>query len=191
MNFAASAWVCPVPVPDQSKSCVASAGESGSRSGQRARRAHASVAFVNSSRALALFLAVLVQQAQASVQDDLLGCWKTGKIVQIFGDGSRASSQPGRCTLQYKRDDFVSTCTYSQTPVTSTYRYNVVRPGVYEATMTSSSLRTELLGTTREYEFKVKGPTLSLTARPKVTGAQVSATIVRVESESEKTLCGE
>ncbi|MRD49310.1 hypothetical protein GHT07_18705 [Caenimonas koreensis DSM 17982] len=134
-------------------------------------------------------LAVLALPAMAEPQDELLGCWRATRITQVFADGSKSVSAGSQCTLQFKRDEFVSTCAFSQRPTVTTYRYNITRDGVYSATMLTSTASTQLIGTTRDYEFKISGDTLAITSRPKVTTPAPANATVHVDSESSKVAC--
>ena len=162
-----------------------------------ARDTRWSIALLTLQRVFVLCAALLVQQSHAAWADDLTGCWKATRIAQVFADGSRSLSPGGQCTLQFKRDEFLSSCAYSKTPVTSTYRYSVTSAGKFAATMTTSSVSTQLIGTSRDYEYKVDGPTLLLITHPKSptpvagTAAAAAGTAIRIESESVKAPCPE
>ena len=119
----------------------------------------------------------------AEVPDpSLVGCWRAVKIVQHFKDGSRAEDTSGRCTLQYKDDQLVSSCASAAGTVTSTYRYRIEQPNFYLATMTGSSFRTSLLGGTREYQYHVDGE--KLTTASNLQDAELAAPTVMVRVET-------
>ncbi|MBC7601322.1 MAG: hypothetical protein H7255_01500 [Ramlibacter sp.] len=148
-------------------------------------------------RVFGLCVGLLIQQSHAASTDDLIGCWKATQIAQVFDDGSRSLSQGGQCTLEFKRDEFVSSCAYSKVPVTSTYRYSATSAGKFAATMTTSSVGTQLIGTSRDYDYKVDGQTLLLITQPKTptpaagTAAAAAGAAIRIESESVKAPCPE
>ncbi|MCE1191393.1 MAG: hypothetical protein LWW96_04480 [Acidovorax sp.] len=120
----------------------------------------------------------------------LLGCWRAAKIVLHSPDGTTAEDTTGRCTLQFTEDQFASVCKTSSNGVaTTTYRYRVVRPQVYAATMAGSTFKTEMVGTTREYEYRVqRGRLRTVTVPPPMVSA-AAATSSRVETDADKVAC--
>ena len=137
--------------------------------------------------ALLLTLGLTAFHAHAS-DPALLGCWRSTSIVLHLQDGTTTEDRSGRCTLQFKEDQFESQCGAARS-LASTYKYEIVRPNVYKATMTASTFSTQLLGSTREYEYRVEGDRLLLvTQPPTATPAPPSAT-VKVESESTRVPC--
>lgn len=138
----------------------------------------------------------------AAPDPSLIGCWRAAKIVLHAPDGSKAEDTSGRCVLQFKDDQFESICrTQSGGKATTNYRYEIVRPHFYAATMTGSTFRTDMVGSTREYEYHVDGDRLSTKTAPQPTppvppalsalSASPSAPTAspRVETESTKTPC--
>ena len=124
----------------------------------------------------------------ASPDPALLGCWRSTSIVLHLQDGTKTEDRSGRCTLQFKDDQLESQCGSARSYAT-TYRYEIVRPNVYKTTMTGSTFRTDLMGSTREYEYRIDGDRLLLVTHPPVaTPAPPSAT-VKVESESARMPC--
>jgi hypothetical protein len=139
---------------------------------------------------LALFFAAPCLQAATPPDPALLGCWRAAKIVLTTPEGQKAEDTSGRCTLQFTEDRFESTCKTSSNGVaTTTYRYQVVRPQVYAATMASSTFKTEMVGTTREYEYHVQGERLRTVTVPPPKVSVAAATASRVETEASKVAC--
>ena len=124
----------------------------------------------------------------AAPDPSITGCWRAARIVQHFKDGSKGEDTSGRCTLQYKDDQLVSSCASAVGTVTSTYRYRIERPNFYLATMTGSTFRTTLMGVTREYEYRVEGDLLKTAINLKVA-EPTPATVVRVETEAARMTC--
>lgn len=96
--------------------------------------------------------------------------------------------------LQFKEDRLESTCKTTSAPATTTYRYAVVRPQVYAATMTGSSFRTEMVGSTREYQYQVDSAQLRTVSAPAPmpptsAAATPTATPPRVETEATRMPC--
>jgi hypothetical protein len=136
-----------------------------------------------------LCVAVVSQWTHAETADaSLTGCWRAAKIVQHFKDGSKGEDTSGRCTLQYRDDQLVSSCASAAGTVTSTYRYKVERPNFYLATMTGSTFRTTLMGVTREYEYGVEGDRLKTAINLKVA-EPAPTSVVRVETETARMTC--
>ena len=129
--------------------------------------------------------------AHAAAPDPaLLGCWRASKIVLHTPDGEKAEDTSGRCTLQFKDEEFASTCTTSSNgTATTTYRYRVVRPQVYAATMAGSTFKTEMVGTTREYEYRVDGERLHTVTVPPPKVSVAAATASRVETDARRVAC--
>jgi hypothetical protein len=142
------------------------------------------------ARACVLGLSCVGLLSHAAAPDpSLTGCWRAVKIVLYVEDGSKAEDTSGRCVLEFKDDQFVSTCKTSSGVATTSYQYQVVRPNFYTVKMTASTFRTELIGSTREYEYRIEGDRLftSTAPQPKV---RVPATAApRVETEATKTPC--
>ena len=142
------------------------------------------------TRLCLLWLAFAATGGHAAAPDQsLVGCWRTDKIVLYAQDGSKTEDTSGRCTLQFKEDQFESTCRTTAGTATSTYQYRIVRPSVYSATMTGSTFRTTLLGSAREYEYRVDGDRLVTVAKTQATSSASSTGAPRVEAEAMRTPC--
>ena len=137
---------------------------------------------------LALVVATPIVHATAP-DPALLGCWRAAKIVLTSPDGSTAEDQSGRCTLQFSDEQFTSTCQTTNGTATTTYRYRVVRPQVYAATMAGSSFKTEMVGATREYEYRVEADRLHTVTVPPPRVSVAAATASRVETQAIKVAC--
>lgn len=141
-------------------------------------------------RSLCLCLALAAPWARAVVADPaLLGCWRAAKIVLTTPDGEKAEDTSGRCTLQFKEDQFESTCKTASGTATTTYRYQVVRSQVYAATMAGSTFRTEMVGSTREYEYRITGDQLRTVTVPPAMAFAAAAAAQRVETEAARAPC--
>ena len=137
-----------------------------------------------------LALALAAPLAHAAAPDTaLLGCWRAAKIVLHTPDGEKAEDRSGRCTLQFTGDTFTSTCQTTHGVAVTTYRYRVVRPQVYAATMADSSFKTEMVGSTREYEYRVQGDTLRTVTVPPPKVSLAAATASRVETDATRMAC--
>ncbi|WP_255593455.1 hypothetical protein [Acidovorax sp. sic0104] len=105
-------------------------------------------------------------------------------------DGTEAEDTSGRCTLQFKQTQFESTCKTATGTATTAYRYQVVRPQVYAATMASSTFKTEMIGSTREYEYRIDGDQLRTVSVPPAKPPEPPAVAApRVETEAARTPC--
>jgi hypothetical protein len=113
----------------------------------------------------------------------LLGCWKSDYIVQFFPDGTSAKNRPTACVLQFESDRIKSGCGEIG------YTYRVLRPGVYSAAIVTHSNRPDLIGATREYEYRVEGGHLFITTYPQTTTPSPPTKAIRVESKSSKVIC--
>jgi hypothetical protein len=141
-------------------------------------------------RSLCLCLALAAPWGRAAVADpSLLGCWRAAKIVLTTPDGEKAEDTSGRCTLQFKEDQFESTCKTASGTAITTYRYQVVRPQVYAATMAGSTFRTEMVGSTREYEYRITGDHLRTVTVPPAMAFAAAAAAQRVETEAARAPC--
>jgi hypothetical protein len=135
-------------------------------------------------------VALASPQSHAKTADpSLLGCWRAVKIVQYFKDGSKAEDSSGRCSLQYKDDQLVSSCASAAGTVTSTYRLRIERPDFYLATMTGSTFRTSLLGGTREYQYHADGEKLTTAIDLQVAEPAAATAMVRVETTAARMAC--
>ncbi len=126
----------------------------------------------------------------AAADPALLGCWRATRIVLHTQEGSKAEDTSGRCTLRFQNDQLESACKTSTGTATTTYRYAVVRPQVYAATMEGSSFRTEMVGSTREYAYQVQGDLLRTASAPAAsTPGAPPAVAPRVETEAVRMPC--
>ena len=142
------------------------------------------------ARSSFLFLVLVAPWGYAAALDpSLLGCWRAVEIVLYAPDGGKTEDTSGRCTLHFKEDGFESTCGTTAGVATTSYQYRIERPNFYLATMTGSTFRTSLVGSTREYEYHVDGDRLTTVAVPQATSPAASAAPPRVESEAVKTPC--
>ena len=140
-----------------------------------------------SARACLFCLALVAPWGYAAAPDpSLLGCWRAVRIVLHTQDGGKTEDTSGRCMLHFKDDSFASTCGTTAGVATTSYQYRIERPNFYLATMTGSTFRTSLVGSTREYEYHVDGDRLTTVAVPQATSPTPTP---RVESESVKTPC--
>ena len=129
--------------------------------------------------------------AQATAPDPaLLGCWRATTIVLHTADGQKLEDRSGRCTLQFKQTQFESTCKTTTGTATTTYRYQVVRPQVYAATMASSTFKTDMIGSTREYAYRIEGDQLrTVSVLPAKAPEPPAVAAPRVETEAARTPC--
>jgi hypothetical protein len=142
------------------------------------------------ARSCLLALSLLAGVVHAAAPDEsLIGCWRVVKIVLHAQDGTRTEDTSGRCTLHFEEDGFESACGTSAGTATTTYRYRIERPNAYLATMTGSTFRTSLIGTTREYEYHVDGDRLVTVATSQATSPGSSTMTPRVESEAARAPC--
>lgn len=139
---------------------------------------------------LLLTAALFCTSLHAAAPDPaLVGCWRAVKIVQHFASGSRAEDNTGRCVLQFTEDRLESSCASSGGTVTSNYSYRIARPNVYAATLTGSTFQTSLIGSTREYGYRVEGDRLTTATNLQSTDPAKPALAVRVETEGARTEC--
>ena len=125
-----------------------------------------------------------------SADAGLLGCWRAVKIVLYVPDGTKAEDTSGRCTLQFKQTLFESTCKTTTGTATTVYRYQIVRPQVYAATMASTAFKTDMIGSTREYEYRIDGDQLRTVSVPPAKPPEPPAVAApRVETEAARTPC--
>ena len=136
-------------------------------------------------------LAFATLNSHAAAPDpSLLGCWRAAKIVLTTQDGSKAEDTTGRCALRFTENQLESSCKTTTGTATTTYRYAVVRPQVYAATMAGSTFRTEMVGSTREYEYQVQGDLLrTVSVPPAKEPVAAPAVTPRVETEAVRMPC--
>lgn len=128
--------------------------------------------------------------AQAAAPDPaLLGCWRAATIVLHTADGQKLEDRSGRCTLQFKEEQFESTCRTTRGLATTTYQYQIVRPQVYATTLAGSTVRTEMASATREYTYRIEGERLHTETVPPAAVAGASATPPRTETDATKVPC--
>lgn len=139
---------------------------------------------------LVLPLALVAASSNAAAPDpSLTGCWRAAKIVQHFQDGSQAEDSSGRCMLRFQEDQLESSCATANGSVSTTYRYRIERAHFYLATMAGSTFATSLIGSTREYEYRVEGNRLFTATNLQVTQPAAPTAMVRVETEAARMPC--
>ena len=135
-------------------------------------------------------LALVAPWSHAAAPDpSLVGCWRAEKIVLYAQDGSKAEDTSGRCVLQFKEEFIESTCMTSTGMARTSYQYQIDRPNVYRTTMTGSTFKTDLIGATREYEYRVDGDRLVTVTPPQSTLPTPPAAAMRVESQASRKSC--
>lgn len=142
------------------------------------------------ARSCLLSLALITSAIHAAARDpSLVGCWRVVKIVLHAPDGTKMEDTTGRCIVQFRDSELDSACGTSGGTATTTYGYRIVRPHVYAATMATSTFRTSLVGSTREYEYQVEGDRLFTVSIAPAASPAGPAGAPRVESEAEKVPC--
>lgn len=142
------------------------------------------------ARSCIAYLALVATAGHASASDPaLVGCWRAVKIVLYAQDESKVEDTSGRCTLQFQESQFESTCETAAGIAKTTYQYRIIRPHVYLATMAGSTFRTSLVGSTREYEYRVDGDRLVTVTRTQAALPASPTVAPRVESEATRTPC--
>jgi hypothetical protein len=137
-----------------------------------------------------VLLALVASGSHAQTpESSLLGCWRAVRIVHQDKGGSKTEDESGRCTLHFKLGQLESSCASAAGTVTSTYRYRVERPGFYLATMTGSTFRTSLVGSTREYQYRIDGDRLRTEIHFQPPEPAAPTATVRVETEAMRMAC--
>lgn len=143
----------------------------------------------NWSLLFAVLLAGCASKPMLESSNDLLGCWKAEKIVLFNADGtSRAQAASTLCTIAITKELINSACTSEQKTTRIGYVYRFVRPGVYHATIVSH-MRPNMVGSEREYEYKVENDLLYITTYPQTTKPAPTSPAVRTESENSRIAC--
>jgi hypothetical protein len=128
---------------------------------------------------LALNLALPTIVLSKPLDDALKGCWEGKNVRQYISDGRfRDQSTVGR--VEYQSTKIVT----ESKEVRIEYRYEIVRPSVYSATMSAHTHRPDLIGSTREYEYRIEKDRLFITTYPQTTKPAPPTVAVKVESES-------
>lgn len=142
------------------------------------------------ARSCLLYLVFVAPWSCAAAPDEsLIGCWRAVKIVLYAEDGSKIEDTSGRCTLHFKEDQVESACGTASGSATTTYQYRIDRPNFYQATMTGSTFRTDLIGSMREYEYHVEGERLVTVTKRQGELPAPPTVAMRVESEAARTPC--
>jgi hypothetical protein len=126
----------------------------------------------------------LIAATHSQAQDQkLLGCWVTELVTNFYVD-SLPSQGKSNCILYYEDDLVTSACDSPQGVALISYIYKTVRPGVYEAKMVTNDRLPDLIGSVREYEYRVVDDKLLITTYPQTTKPLRPSKIVRFESIS-------
>jgi hypothetical protein len=133
---------------------------------------------------VAAFCSALIATTNVQAQDQkLLGCWVTERVMTFYVD-SLPSRSKSNCVLYYEDDLVTSACDSSQGVALISYFYKNVRPGVYEATMVTNDRLPDLIGSVREYEYRILNDKLFITTYPQTTKPLQPSKTVRFESIS-------
>ena len=121
--------------------------------------------------------------------NDLLGCWKAEKIVLFNEDGtSRTQPVSTLCTMSVTKERMSTVCTSQQSSNSVGYTYRIARPGVYHAKIVSH-IYPHMIGSEREYEYKIENNNLFITTYPQTTKPAPTSTAIRTESENSRMSC--
>ncbi len=124
----------------------------------------------------------------AAHANELIGCWKAERIAQFLADGRSHVATSGG-VIEFNANEIVTRGGTADQPSEIRYRYSIVRPGVYDATMTFHNRRPDLVDSFREYEYQVEGDLLKITTYPQTTQPAPPTAAVRVESTSRRVDC--
>jgi hypothetical protein len=119
----------------------------------------------------------------------LPGCWQGNKVVQYFSDGSSRQNASSACILEFQAQRILSRCIGPDGEALTEYSYHVAKPGTYVATMSSHNKRPDLIGQTREYDYRVEADKLFIITYPQTTTPKPPTNAIRVESESSRVQC--
>lgn len=133
--------------------------------------------------------AALHSSDAVSADAALLGCWKSESITQTLANGTTGTSPPSACVIRFYEDRIQFGCPGASNVVNIEYTYRVVKPGVYWAKMTAHNRLPDLVGSEREYDYKVDKSFLFITTYPQTTKPAPPTAAVRVESKSVKVPC--
>ena len=145
----------------------------------------------NWSLLVAVFLVGCASKPSLTSSNDLLGCWKSEKIVLFNADGtSRTQPTSTLCTISFTKELISTACTSQQNTPRVGYSYRIVQPGVYHTTMVSH-MRPELVGSERDYEYKIENDRLFITTYPQTTKPAPISPAARTESENSRISCSD
>ena len=145
-----------------------------------------------SSNCIAIFvvlLALLASKPASADDQNLEGCWRGERVVQYFKDGTSRANESSTCSMQFLESRILTHCVGPNGMSVIEYKYRVVRPGTYLATMSSHTSRPELVGGTREYDYRLADERLFITTNPQTTNPAPPTAAVRVESVSVRASC--
>lgn len=135
-----------------------------------------------------MVLALLASPSVSAAGPDLQGCWQGESVVQYLKDGS-SRTQTANCSFQVVSDHILMRCPVSGSEAQIDYSYRVTKPGTYTATMVSHSSRPDLVGATRDYQYRLEGERLFITTNPQTTVPAPPTAAVRVDSVSVRVAC--
>lgn len=135
-------------------------------------------------QATPIALGMLIATAADAADTALLGCWQGKEVVQYAANGASRNDPASGCQTRYFEDRITSVCSTTNGSSLIEYKYLVVRPGVYSATISSHKWRPDLVGNTREYNYRVEGRLLYITTFPQTSQPAPPTVAVRVESVS-------
>jgi hypothetical protein len=133
-------------------------------------------------------LALLASPPTFAEGPDIQGCWQGESVVIHLRDGS-SRTQAGACSFQVVSDRILMRCPVSGREALIDYSYRITKPGTYTATMTSHSSRPDLVGGTRDYQYRLEGERLFITTHPQTTTPLPPAAAVKTESVSVRAAC--
>ena len=135
-----------------------------------------------------LTLALFASSSVSAAEPDILGCWDGESVVQYLKDGT-SKTQTRNCSFQVVPDRILMRCPTSGRDALVDYSYRITKPGTYVATMVSHSSRPDLVGATREYQYRLEGERLFISTNPQTTIPAPPTAAVKVESVSLRVAC--
>ena len=133
-------------------------------------------------------MAALVSHFSLANDTVLLGCWQTTYQLEFFADG-RTTKSANLCEMDFDDERFTTRCKSSAGGSVYVYGYQITRPGVFEATVESSSAYPKLVGSVRKAAYRIEGGLLYIAVVPTVNPARPAPAPIKVESVSSKMVC--
>lgn len=133
-------------------------------------------------------LALLANPSAFAADPDIQGCWQGESVVIYLKEGS-SRTQAGNCSFKVVSDRILMRCPVSGSEAQIDYSYRITKPGTYTATMISHSSRPDLVGGSRDYEYRLEGERLLITTYPQTTTPLAPTAAVKAESVSIRAAC--
>ena len=129
------------------------------------------------------------EDAAASRDPRLAGCWRSVRMALVRIDGRQAAMDDDRCVLRIDDRTIVSTCDWPSVHWVVEYAWQPLAGGRYRATATRYPGNESQVGTSKEYDYRIEGDRLTQVTFPEEAKPKPTGDVRRFESVLQREPC--